>query len=74
MRDAFTPKTRLVWVESPGNPLLSITDLAAVARITREHGALLAVDNTFATPVFTRPIELGADLVMHSATKFIGGP
>lgn len=70
---AFTPKTRLLWVESPGNPLLSITDIAACARLAHERGALLAVDNTFATPVLTRPLELGADIVMHSVTKYLGG-
>ncbi len=67
------PETRLVWIESPGNPLLSITDIAACAEIAHQHGALLAVDNTFATPVLTRPLELGADIVMHSATKYLGG-
>ena len=70
---AITPKTRLVWVESPGNPLLSITDIAACAEIVHRHGALLAVDNTLATPALTRPLELGADIVMHSATKYLGG-
>jgi len=70
---AFTPRTKLVWIESPGNPLLSITDVAACAEMARRHGALLGVDNTFATPVLTRPLELGADLVMHSATKYLGG-
>jgi cystathionine gamma-lyase len=75
--DAFAsgikPRTRLVWIESPGNPLLSITDIAACAKIAHERGALLGVDNTFATPVLTRPLELGADIVMHSATKYLGG-
>lgn len=70
---AITPATRLVWIESPGNPRLSITDIAACAEITHQHGALLGVDNTFATPVLTRPLELGADIVMHSATKYLGG-
>lgn len=70
---AITPKTKLVWLESPGNPLMSITDLRACAEITRERGVLMAVDNTFATPVLTRPLELGADMVMHSATKYLGG-
>lgn len=73
LEKAFTPKTKLVWIESPGNPLLSITDIAAVAELTHRHEALLGVDNTFATPVLTRPLELGADIVMHSATKYIGG-
>ena len=70
---AIRPQTKLVWIESPGNPLLSITDIAACAEIAHRHGALLGVDNTFATPVLTRPLELGADIVMHSATKYLGG-
>lgn len=70
---AIRPHTKLVWIETPGNPLLSITDIAACAEIAHRHGALLAVDSTFATPVLTRPLELGADIVMHSATKYIGG-
>jgi len=70
---AFRPNTRLLWVETPGNPLLSITDIAACARLAHRHGALLGVDNTFATPVLTRPLELGADITMHSATKYLGG-
>jgi cystathionine gamma-lyase len=70
---AVTPRTKLVWVESPGNPLLSITDIAACARIAHDAGALLACDNTLATPALSRPLELGADIVMHSATKYIGG-
>ncbi|MEX2091425.1 MAG: PLP-dependent aspartate aminotransferase family protein [Pirellulales bacterium] len=70
---AITPATRLVWIESPGNPLMSITDIAACADVAHQHGALLAVDSTFATPVLTRPLELGADIVMHSATKYFGG-
>jgi cystathionine gamma-lyase len=70
---AITPNTKILWIESPGNPLMSITDIAACARIARARGVLLGVDNTFATPVLTRPLELGADIVMHSATKYIGG-
>ena len=70
---AITPKTRLLWIETPGNPLLSITDIAACAELARRRKILLAVDNTFATPALTRPLELGADIVMHSATKYIGG-
>jgi len=70
---AIRPRTRLVWIESPGNPLLSITDVAACADLAHRRGALLAVDNTLATPVLTRPLELGADVVMHSATKYLGG-
>lgn len=70
---AIRPETKLLWIESPGNPLLSITDIAACAQIAHRHGALLGGDTTFATPVLTRPLELGADIVMHSATKYIGG-
>ncbi len=70
---AIRPTTRLVWIESPGNPLMSISDIAACAAAAHRHGALLAVDNTFATPVLTRPLELGADIVMHSVTKYLAG-
>ncbi|MEX2120322.1 MAG: PLP-dependent aspartate aminotransferase family protein [Pirellulales bacterium] len=70
---ALTPHTRLIWIESPGNPLMSITDIAACARLARQRQVLLAVDNTLASPVLTRPLELGADIVMHSATKYLGG-
>jgi cystathionine beta-lyase/cystathionine gamma-synthase len=70
---AMTPATKLVWIESPGNPKLSITDIAACAEAAHRGGALLGVDSTFATPVLTRPLELGADIVMHSATKYLGG-
>lgn len=70
---AMTPATKLVWIESPGNPLLSITDIGAAAEIAHRAGALLACDNTLATPVLSRPLELGADIVMHSATKYLGG-
>lgn len=70
---AITPQTKLVWIESPGNPQMSITDIAACAKITKRHNILLGVDSTFATPVLTRPLELGADIVMHSATKYLGG-
>jgi len=70
---AFTPQTKLLWIETPGNPLMSITDIAACAKIAHAHGALLAVDSTFATPVLTRPLSLGADVVMHSATKYLAG-
>jgi cystathionine beta-lyase/cystathionine gamma-synthase len=67
------PNTKMLWLETPGNPLLSITDLAACAQLAQVCGLLLAVDNTFATPVLTRPLEFGADIVMHSATKYLGG-
>lgn len=73
LKRAITPATKLLWIETPGNPLMSITDVSACAELAHQHGALLAVDNTFATPVLTRPLELGADLVMHSATKYLGG-
>jgi len=73
LQAALTPQTKLVWIESPGNPLMSISDIAACAEIAHHGGALLGVDSTFATPVLTRPLELGADIVMHSATKYIGG-
>jgi len=66
-------KTKLVWIETPGNPLWTITDIAAVADIAHRAGARLAVDSTVATPVFTRPLAHGADLVMHSATKYLNG-
>ena len=65
--------TRLVWVETPTNPLLNVVDVEAVIAIARRHGALVAVDSTFATPVNQRPLELGADLVVHSTTKYLGG-
>ncbi|WP_159016530.1 trans-sulfuration enzyme family protein [Cognatiluteimonas profundi] len=63
----------LIWVETPSNPLLKVCDVAALSRIARAHGALLACDNTFATPVLQRPVSLGADVVMHSTTKYFGG-
>ncbi|NNF44537.1 MAG: PLP-dependent transferase [Phycisphaerales bacterium] len=70
---AITDRTRMVWVETPTNPLLKIVDLAAIAAIARKHGILTVCDNTFATPVLQRPIEHGFDIVMHSATKYLGG-
>ena len=74
LRAALRPgRTRLVWVETPANPLWSITDIADAAAAAHAAGALLAVDSTVATPVFTRPLALGADLVMHSATKYLNG-
>lgn len=73
--DALTPSTRMVWLETPTNPLLSVTDIRAVAGILQAHPnrPLLAVDNTFATPYVQRPLELGADIVLHSTTKYLGG-
>ena len=73
VRGAVTPGTRLVWVESPSNPLLKITDLAAVADISHKAGAITVCDSTFATPVLQNPLVHGMDWVMHSATKFLGG-
>lgn len=73
LRAAMRPETRLVWIETPSNPLLRLTDIAGAADIAHEHRALLAVDSTFATPIATRPIELGADIVVHSLTKYLGG-
>jgi cystathionine gamma-lyase len=70
---AATRRTRLVWIESPTNPLLRITDIASAARIAHRRGALCLVDNTFASPYFQRPLKLGADVVLHSTTKYIGG-
>lgn len=70
---AIRPNTKLLWIESPGNPLMSITDIEACAKIAKKHEILLGVDNTFATPVLTRPLELGADIVQHSVTKYLGG-
>jgi cystathionine gamma-lyase len=69
----ITPKTRLVWIESPTNPLLQIIDIAALAKLAHQHNALLAVDNTFASPYLQQPLSLGADLVIHSTTKYLGG-
>lgn len=68
-----TERPKLVWIETPGNPMLDVVDIAATARVAREVGALLAVDSTAATPVLTQPLELGADIVMHSATKYLNG-
>ncbi|MDX9912856.1 MAG: cystathionine gamma-synthase [Phycisphaerales bacterium] len=70
---AMTPATKLVWLETPTNPLLKIADIAAIAKLTRSRGARLAVDNTFATPYLQAPLALGADVVCHSATKYLGG-
>src|SRR5262249_28875231 len=67
------PRTRLVWVETPSNPLLAVVDIAAIARVARAARALCVCDNTFATPVLQSPLTLGADLVMHSTTKYLSG-
>ena len=70
---AVTPRTRLVWIETPSNPALAVTDIARVAGIAHAAGARCVCDNTWATPVLQRPLELGCDLVMHSTTKYLGG-
>ncbi len=71
--DAIRPETRLIWLETPSNPLIKITDITAVAKIGKAAGIPVGVDSTFATPVFLRPLELGADIVMHSTTKYLSG-
>ena len=73
VRGAITPATKMIWLESPTNPLLKISDIAAIADIAKCHDILLSVDNTFASPVLQNPLDLGADIVIHSATKYIGG-
>ncbi len=69
----ITPKTKLVWIETPTNPLLQVLDIAAIAEVAHRRGAKLAVDNTFASPYLQQPLRLGADLVVHSTTKYLGG-
>jgi methionine-gamma-lyase len=73
LRRAVRPETRLLYVESPSNPSMQVTDIEGAARIAHENGSLLAVDNTFASPYLQRPLDLGADVVLHSVTKFING-
>ncbi|MBI4059988.1 MAG: cystathionine gamma-synthase [Elusimicrobia bacterium] len=70
---AFTPRTKLVWIETPSNPLLKITDIRALAKLAQAKKAKLVVDNTFASPALQRPLSLGADVVVHSTTKYLGG-
>ena len=70
---AFTPKTKLVWIETPSNPLLKITDIRALAKLARAKNSKLVVDNTFASPALQRPLAFGADVVVHSTTKYLGG-
>ncbi|MDO8995537.1 MAG: PLP-dependent aspartate aminotransferase family protein [Sediminibacterium sp.] len=70
---AITPNTKLIWLETPTNPTLKISDIAAIAKIAKANNCLLCVDNTFATPVLQQPLLLGADIVIHSATKYLGG-
>lgn len=73
IKDAVNKNTKLIWVETPTNPMMNIIDIEAVSKISKEAGALLGVDNTFATPYLQTPLDLGADIVMHSATKYLGG-
>jgi len=73
LEDAITDKTNLIWIETPSNPMLKLVDLEGVVSIAKDRGILLACDNTFATPALQHPLELGFDLVMHSATKYLGG-
>ena len=73
IRKAVTTKTKLIWIETPTNPLMNITDIKGAAQISKEAGAWLCVDNTFASPYLQNPLDLGADIVMHSATKYLGG-
>ena len=73
IQNAISTKTKLVWIETPTNPLMNITDIEAVATIAKANGSLLCVDNTFASPYLQNPLDLGADIVMHSATKYLGG-
>ncbi len=70
---AIKPTTRMIWFETPSNPLLKVSDMRGISALARKHGVLTAVDNTFASPYFQRPIELGIDIVVHSTTKFLGG-
>lgn len=71
--NAITPATRLIWLETPTNPTLKISDIEAIGRIAKAHNCLFCVDNTFATPILQKPLQLGADLVVHSATKYLAG-
>jgi cystathionine beta-lyase/cystathionine gamma-synthase len=73
VKNAVTDKTKLIWLETPTNPLMNVSDIAAIAAIAKSKNILLAVDNTFASPALQNPLDLGADIVMHSATKYLGG-
>ena len=73
VREKISPRTKLIWVETPTNPLLNVIDIRAAAAVAKEAGALLVVDNTFSTPYLQTPLDLGADMVMHSLTKYMGG-
>ncbi len=73
VRSALTPATRIVWIETPSNPLLQCVDIAALVEIAHRHGARAIADNTFASPVLQQPLALGCDMVMHATTKYLGG-
>ena len=73
VQELINPKTRLIWVETPTNPMMNVIDIKSISKIAKSKKILLAVDNTFASPYIQRPLELGADIVMHSATKFLAG-
>lgn len=73
IEEKINENTKLIWVETPTNPMLNIIDIEAVSKLAKQHGLLVAVDNTFATPYLQQPLDLGADIVMHSATKYLGG-
>ena len=73
IENAITPKTKLIWVETPTNPMLNIVDIAVVCALAKKHNLLVCVDNTFASPYLQTPLDLGADIVVHSATKYLGG-
>ena len=73
LETAIRPETKLIWIETPTNPMLKIVDISAAVEVARKHGARVVVDNTFASPILQRPLELGADIVMHSATKYLNG-
>jgi cystathionine beta-lyase len=73
VKEKINKNTKLIWVETPTNPMMNIIDIATIAKVAKQHQILLAVDNTFATPYLQQPLNLGADIVMHSATKYLGG-
>lgn len=73
IENAITPKSKLIWIESPTNPLMKLADIKAIAQIAHKHGLIIVVDNTFLSPYFQRPLDLGADIVVYSTTKYIGG-
>lgn len=73
LRQAIQPNTKLVWLETPSNPMIKVTDIAAITQIARQHECITVADNTWATPFYTKPIELGADIVLHSTTKYMSG-